>query len=131
MHEEIQPQQMEFWVYWPMKEVDEKNLIPRFTDMLPYVKRAVSSAQALGRGVEIKNFPECLLEEDGELLLNDQPQLYIDPDFWTQFMRNGFYQCKYYDACSSTQCLGLGTAYIAKYGWEEAALHPLSSSPAR
>ena len=118
-------QQMEFWVYWPMNEVDEKDLIPRFSDMLPYVQEAISRARALGRDVEIKNFPECMLGDDGILLLNDQPQLYIDPDFWTQFMRNGFYQCQYKDDCASVQCLGLSSAYISKYGWEEDILQPL------
>jgi MoaA/NifB/PqqE/SkfB family radical SAM enzyme len=120
-----QLEQMEFWVYWPMKETDEKDLVPRFKDMLPYIKQAVADARRLGRSVEIKNFPECLLQEDGDALLNDQPKLYIDPDFWTQFMRNGFYQCVYKEQCGSTQCLGLNTAYIQKYGWEEDILHPL------
>jgi len=118
--------QMEFWVYWPMKETDKKNLIPNHLDMLPYLKHAVTRARKLGRDVEIKNFPECLLEEDGDLLVNDQPQLYIDPKFWSQFERNGFYQCIYKEQCSSKQCLGLNTAYIKKYGWEDDILHPLT-----
>jgi hypothetical protein len=41
-------------------------------------------------------------------------------------MRNGFYQCVYRDSCGSTECLGLSSAYIAKYGYEERALKPMA-----
>lgn len=119
--------QMEFWFYFPMAESDEKGLVASHVAALPYLKRAIRKAEALGRAVEVKNFPECLLEDDGDLLLNDQPQLYIDPDFWLEFERNGFYQCPYRDVCASKQCLGLNTAYIKKFGLQEDALHPLPS----
>ena len=32
---------------------------------LPYLREALSRARALGRGVEVKNFPQCLLGDDG------------------------------------------------------------------
>jgi MoaA/NifB/PqqE/SkfB family radical SAM enzyme len=108
--------QMEFWLYWPMTETDEKGLAANHLDVLPYLKEAAAMARALGRSVEIKNFPECLLGDDSALLVNDQPQLFIDPAFWDEFARNGFYQCPYRDECKSTQCLGLNTAYIARHG---------------
>ena len=59
--------------------------------------------------------------------MNTQPQLFIDPAFWPEFMRNGFYQCVYRDRCASTECLGLSTAYIAKYGYDERILSPLAA----
>ena len=121
--------QMEFWVYWPMSEADDKDLVASHTEIAPYLREAVSRARALGRGVEVKNFPECLLGDDGAALMNTQPQLFIDPAFWPEFMRNGFYQCVYRDRCASTECLGLSSAYIAKYGYEEAALRPLAARP--
>lgn len=117
--------QMEFWFYFPMAESDEKGLVASHVEALPYLKRAIRKAEALGRSVEVKNFPECLLEDDGDLLLNDQPHLFIDPDFWREFERNGFYQCAYRDVCASKQCLGLNTAYIKKFGLQEDVLHPL------
>jgi MoaA/NifB/PqqE/SkfB family radical SAM enzyme len=117
--------QMEFWFYFPMAESDEKGLVASHVAALPYLRQAIRKAEALGRSVEVKNFPECLLEDDGDLLLNDQPQLYIDPDFWLEFERNGFYQCAYREVCASKQCLGLNTAYIEKFGLEEAHLHPI------
>jgi MoaA/NifB/PqqE/SkfB family radical SAM enzyme len=120
--------QMEFWVYWPMSETDEKDLIAPHAEIAPYLRAAVARARALGRGVEVKNFPECLLGDDGAALMNTQPQLFTDPAFWPEFMRNGFYQCVYRDRCASTECLGLSTAYIAKYGYEERILHPLAPS---
>jgi MoaA/NifB/PqqE/SkfB family radical SAM enzyme len=117
--------QMEFWVYWPMSEADDKDLVASHTEIAPYLREAVSRARSFGRGVEVKNFPECLLGDDGAALMNTQPQLFIDPAFWPEFMRNGFYQCVYRDRCASTECLGLSTAYIAKYGYEEGALRPI------
>lgn len=117
--------QMEFWVYWPMQENDEKGLIANHLDLLPFLKEASGRARALGRSVEIKNFPECLLGEDGSLLVNDQPQLYTDAAFWDEFSKNGFYQCPFRQQCRSTQCLGLNTAYIKKYGDHADRLHPI------
>jgi MoaA/NifB/PqqE/SkfB family radical SAM enzyme len=117
--------QMEFWVYWPMSESDDKDLVAPHTAIAPYLREAIARARALGRGVEVKNFPECLLGDDHAALMNTQPQLFIDPAFWPEFMRNGFYQCVYRDRCASTECLGLSTAYIAKYGYEERALRPI------
>jgi MoaA/NifB/PqqE/SkfB family radical SAM enzyme len=117
--------QMEFWIYWPMSESDDKDLVASHADIAPYLREAVSRARALGRGVEVKNFPECLLGDDGAALMNTQPQLFIDPAFWPEFMRNGFYQCVYRDRCASTECLGLSTAYIAKHGYEENVLRPI------
>jgi MoaA/NifB/PqqE/SkfB family radical SAM enzyme len=117
--------QMEFWVYWPMSETDEKDLIAPHAAIAPYLRAAVARARELGRGVEVKNFPQCLLGEDGPALMNTQPQLFTDPAFWPEFMRNGFYQCVHRDRCASTECLGLSTAYIAKYGYDERILRPL------
>src|ERR1700722_4516491 len=118
-------QQMEFWVYWPMSEADEKDLLASHAEIAPYLREAVARARGLGRGVEVKNFPQCLLGEHGSALMNTQPQLLIDPAFWPEFMRNGFYQCVYRDRCGSTECLGLSTAYIAKFGYDEQILRPI------
>ena len=117
--------QMEFWVYWPMSESDEKDLLASHAEIAPYLREAVGRARALGRGVEVKNFPQCLLGDEGSALMNTQPQLLVDPAFWPEFMRNGFYQCVYRDRCTSTECLGLSTAYIAKYGYDEKILRPI------
>lgn len=118
--------QMEFWLYWPMAETDEKGLAANHLDVLPYLKEAARRARALGRWVEIKNFPECMLGEDSSLLVNDQPQLYIDPAFWEEFARNGFYQCPYRENCASTQCLGLNTAYVQRHGDHADILKPFT-----
>lgn len=117
--------QMEFWVYWPMKESDEKGLVAAHGDILPMLREAIAGARRRGRSVEVKNFPQCLLGDDADALVNDQPMLYIDPAFWTEFARNGFYQCVHRDRCGSKQCLGLNAAYVEKYGWEGDLLHPL------
>jgi MoaA/NifB/PqqE/SkfB family radical SAM enzyme len=118
--------QMEFWTYWPMRERDDKDLIVSHLDALPYLRRAIAGARALGRRVEVKNFPECLLAEDRTVLDNAQPRLVVDPEFWSEFNRNGFHQCVHRSYCASTECLGLNTAYVNKYGWHADVLVPLT-----
>ncbi len=116
--------QMEFWNYWPMNEEDTKDLIVSHLELLPFLQEAIVRARRNGRHVEVKNFPECILGDLADVLNNNQPKLFIDDKFWPEFMRNGFHQCVYKDECSSTNCLGLNTAYVNKYGWHEDDLIP-------
>lgn len=115
---------MDFWNFWPMRENDDKDLIASHFDVLPFLREAIVAGRGLGRGVEVKNFPECLLGELRDALDNNQPKLIIDPAFWPEFMRNGFHQCVHRQACGSRQCLGLNTAYVKKFGWHADALTP-------
>jgi len=117
--------QMEFWNFFPMAEDDPKDLAARHSDILPYLREAILKCRTQGRFVEVKNFPECLLGELGDALVNAQPMLVIDPDFWKEFDRNGFYGCPHQATCGSTECLGLTTAYKAKFGDEADLLSPL------
>jgi MoaA/NifB/PqqE/SkfB family radical SAM enzyme len=117
--------QMDFWNFWPMSETDEKDLIVSHLDVLPHLRDAIARARGHGRAVEVKNFPECLLGEDGDALENVQPKLIIDPEFWPEFMRNGFHQCVHRSYCGSQRCLGLNTAYVRKFGWHADVLVPL------
>ncbi len=121
--------QMEFWNYWPMRESDDKDLVASHLDVLPYLREAIARARAYGRSVEVKNFPECLLGDDADALNNDQPKLVIDPEFWPEFMRNGFHQCVHRSHCGARRCLGLNTAYIRKFGWHADLLVPLPKEP--
>lgn len=121
--------QMEFWNYLPMRETDDKDLIASHLDVLPVMRVAIKKARALGRSVEVKNFPECLLGEDRDALDNDQPKLIIDPAFWPEFMRNGFHQCVHHEYCGSKTCLGLNTAYVKKFGWHADVLVPFPKAP--
>ena len=117
-------QRMDFWNYWPMRENDDKDLIASHLDVLPYLRDAIAGARERGITLEIKNFPECLLGKDREYLNNDQPELIIDPEFWPEFMRNGFHQCAHRSYCGAERCLGLNTAYIEKFGWHADVLVP-------
>jgi MoaA/NifB/PqqE/SkfB family radical SAM enzyme len=117
--------QMDFWTYWPMRETDDKDLVVSHVEALPFLRAAIVEARALGRRVEVKNFPECLLGDDRDALDNDQPQLVIDPEFWSEFQRNGFHQCVHRSYCVSKNCLGLTTAYVNKFGWHADVLVPL------
>jgi len=122
--------QMEFWGYWPMRETDDKDLVASHLDVLPHLLEAVRRAKALGRGVAVKNFPECLLGEEHAALDNRQPKLITDPAFWPEFMRNGFHQCVHRKYCGARQCLGLNTAYVKKFGWHADELVPYPVEPA-
>lgn len=117
--------QMEFWNFFPMAETDVKLLCVRHSDVLPFLRTAITQARIEGRYVEVKNFPECLLGDLSDALVNAQPTLLIDPAFWGEFDRNGFYQCVHKDACDSTECIGLTTAYIARFGHESELLAPM------
>ena len=122
--------QMDFWTYWPMQETDAKDLIIGHPDAAPYLRHAIRMAREYGRSIEVKNFPECLLESDGDSLDNNQPELYIDPNFWREFDRNGFKQCIHREKCGSCKCLGLNTAYVDKFGWQPELLRPIPIKPA-
>jgi MoaA/NifB/PqqE/SkfB family radical SAM enzyme len=117
--------QMDLWNYWPMRETDDKDLVASHVEVAPYLRRAIRMARALGRAVELKNFPECLLKDEADALDNNQPYLFIDPNFWPEFMRNGFGRCLHRSVCGSRRCLGLNAAYIDKFGWQAEHLSPL------
>ena len=87
---------------------------------------AVRAARELGRGTVVKHYPHCLLGEYADAMDNSQPKLFIDPAFWQQFSRNGFGQCVHASSCTSHSCLGLTTAYIAKFGNHSAEFVPFS-----
>lgn len=116
--------QMEFWNFLPMRETDDKDLIASHLDVLPFLREAIALTRAQGRGVAVKNFPECLLGADREALDNRQPKLITDPAFWPEFMRNGFHQCVHRSYCGAQQCLGLNSAYVRKFGWHADVLVP-------
>jgi MoaA/NifB/PqqE/SkfB family radical SAM enzyme len=117
--------QLEFWYYFPMRSTDHKLLLVPIDQCLPVLLNAIRMASEYAIPLELKNFPQCLLGSFQSVLYNDQPQLEIDPRFWDEFSRNGFYQCVYKSQCSSSMCLGLSTAYIHRFGWEMDILHPL------
>jgi MoaA/NifB/PqqE/SkfB family radical SAM enzyme len=117
--------EMDFWSYWPMQEEGDPKLLISHFEVLPFLRQAIRQARAYGREVETKNFPHCLLGSESDALVNDQPELRIDPRFWNEFNRNGFHSCAFRDVCGSKQCLGLNSAYVKQYGWHEDELMPL------
>jgi MoaA/NifB/PqqE/SkfB family radical SAM enzyme len=121
--------QMDLWNYWPMRETDAKDLIASHLEVAPYLRQAIRMARALGRAVELKNFPECLLKDEADALDNNHPYLFIDPRFWPEFLRTGFGRCVHRPVCGSRRCLGLNTAYTAKFGWQAEHLSPLPPCP--
>ena len=118
---------MEFWAYWPMQAVDDKDLIARHADVLPYLREAVLLAlqhgprrlrQELPRNVSWQTSPGVL---DNTQLRRSSSTPHSGPSF----RKNGFEQCVHRASCASRRCLGLNTAYIQKYGWQPDLLKPL------
>ncbi len=64
--------QMGFWFCFPMRESDASDLLVSHAEALPFPREALARARRDGRGVEVKNFPECLLGPDSGALCNDQ-----------------------------------------------------------
>lgn len=122
--------QMEFWHYFPMSRSDDKLLLADYRLIVPYLREACRRAEARGVAVEIKNVPQCLLGEDAHLLENGQPELLIDPAFWIEFDKNGFYRCPHRASCASQTCLGLSEAYITRFGDMVADLRPIGRASA-
>ncbi|MCH1441160.1 MAG: radical SAM protein [Rubripirellula sp.] len=118
-------ERMDFWTYWPMSEKDDSELMVSHLEAAPFLRKAIRLLTENRRQVEVKNFPQCLLGSEGGALVNDQPELRIDPRFWDEFNRNGFYQCVYREVCGSKQCLGLNSAYTDRFGWHESELCPV------
>jgi MoaA/NifB/PqqE/SkfB family radical SAM enzyme len=117
--------QHEFWNFFPMHEIDKKELCVPLVDLMEPLQEAIRAAHALGRLVEVKNVPQCLLGDNHAVLINKQPQLIIDEDFWVGFERNGFYTCPHRAICTSRECLGLTTAYVSRFGDEAQRLRPI------
>jgi len=119
--------QMEFWHYFPMSRTDDKGLLADYRLIVPYLREACARADARNVAVEIKNVPQCLLGPDAWRLDNTQAALLIDPDFWIEFDKNGFYRCPHRDSCQSTACLGLTEAYVRRFGDMADDLKPIKS----
>lgn len=118
--------QMEFWHYFPMRESDDKQLLADYREIVPYLSEACRRADARNVTAEIKNVPKCLLGADAERLDNTQAALLIDPDFWVEFDRNGFYQCPHRSRCTARDCLGLTRAYVERFGDMSESLRPFT-----
>jgi MoaA/NifB/PqqE/SkfB family radical SAM enzyme len=116
--------QMEFWHYFPMRESDDKKLLADYRDIVPYLAEACRRADARNVAAEIKNVPKCLLGADAGRLDNTQAALLIDPAFWVEFDRNGFYQCPHRAQCTARDCLGLTRAYVERFGNMAESLRP-------
>jgi MoaA/NifB/PqqE/SkfB family radical SAM enzyme len=119
--------QMEYWNYFPMAEEDAKGLVVPLARLIPALRAALAATRALGRRAECKNVPACALGEDEPALVNMQPELLIDPAFWDEFRRNGFYQCAHRAECAHPTCLGLNTAYLRRFGDEADRLTPYTA----
>ena len=115
----------EFWNFFPMDELDHKYLIVPLETLIPHVLAAIQAATSAGKKCEVKNIPECLLGNFQGHLVNDQPMLLIDREFWVEFDRNDFHNCPHRQNCKSQQCLGLTHAYISQFGDEANLLNPL------
>lgn len=114
----------EFWNFFPMATSDVKGLMVSMGDIRPYLLDALRTARTAGIPARVVNYPACLLGEFAQTLDNIQPKLEIDERFWPTLRRSGFGQCPHRDQCNHRDCLGLTSAYVAKFGAETDLLQP-------
>jgi MoaA/NifB/PqqE/SkfB family radical SAM enzyme len=116
--------EMQFWNFWPMDTGDVDDLLVSNKKIHKYLISATKKALE-GKKVSIKNYPECMLDNYAYVLDNSQPDIIVDPMLWDEFRLNQFGNCIYKKTCRNTQCYGLTTAYINKFGWDETILKPI------
>ena len=121
--------QMEFWNYLPMSDEDDRGLLVSNRLIHPHLSSAINLAQAAGRAVVVKNFPECLLNDAQSVAETHHPETLIDPSYWDEYGRNELGQCIHWDQCGASNCFGMTSAYIKRFGWDEDILHKIETHP--
>ena len=110
-----------------MEPADSRNLVVRLTDLMRMLPELKDIAQTSGKPVVLKSFPLCLSTGAPVFFDSVFPATVLPDLFWREFGKCGFGQCIYREAgaCNNTECWGLSSAYMEKYGDERALLTPV------
>lgn len=120
--------EMQFWCYWVMGKEDKNDLLESFKNIKPHLLEAIELGKDKKTKIVVRNFPECLLGSFKSAL--DNSRLYMDSNSRARLLpaiikANEFGQCLFRKNCQSSECNGLTTAYIRKFGWDEDELMPI------
>lgn len=120
--------EMQLWNFFPMERHDTGDRIvsiEAFCDLLPGL---AALAERAGKPITFKSFPQCL--STGRPLFFDSrfPSTVLPDLFWEQFQECGFGRCYHRETgrCGSSQCWGLSSAYLGKYGDSRELLKPIA-----
>ena len=121
--------EMNLWNYFPMERTDTKDLVVSMTDFLELLPRLLSIVKPAGKALVLKSFPECLSMGEPGFFDSLFPETLLPGRFWREFGECGFGTCFYRERgeCRASQCWGLSSAYIHKYGDERDLLAPMMS----
>jgi MoaA/NifB/PqqE/SkfB family radical SAM enzyme len=118
--------EVHMWNFFPMERSDSRDLILDLKDFVGLLPELLSIMKKAGKAMVLKSFPECLSIGEPGFFDSLFPVTVLPDVFWREFSECGFGACIHRDKCKATQCWGLSTAYIRKYGGERALLSPRS-----
>jgi MoaA/NifB/PqqE/SkfB family radical SAM enzyme len=115
---------LHFWFITPMGLPDKDGMIPRVTEVGPYLQRAVAIAEAAGAKVTVKYFPVCHLGPFGSRVDNSQAFYMIASDpLHTQIRDHWRFHCPHEKSCPVfDRCGGLTKEYVRVHGVDEVSV---------
>jgi MoaA/NifB/PqqE/SkfB family radical SAM enzyme len=118
-----------FWFITPTGLADKDPMIPRVTDVAPYLKRAICAAEAGGAEVTVKYFPVCHLGEHASRLDNMQAFDMAASPVLHNFLKKGWhFHCPHEKTCPEfDRCGGLTRDYVRVHG--DAEVTPTAARP--
>jgi MoaA/NifB/PqqE/SkfB family radical SAM enzyme len=120
--------EIHLWNYFPMEHEDTRDQVVSLKDFVRLLPEIFSVASRHGRPLVLKGFPECLpIEKWGRSGFFDNyfPVTVLPDMFWERFSQSGFGRCCYRPGCEASDCWGLSSAYVSKYGDERELLCPV------
>lgn len=118
------PHEIHLWNYFPMERKDTKDLVVSMKDFVDMLPEVLSIAKAAGKPLVLKSFPECLSMGPPGFFDSQFPETLLPGRFWREFGECGFGFCVYRERCMATDCWGLSSAYVDRYGDERDRLKP-------
>ncbi len=122
--------EIHLWNYFPMENIDSRDLIVSLTDLLRLLPELLSLVKAAGKVLVLKSFPLCLSAGPPVFFDSVFPVTILPDLFWREFSKCGFGKCVYRETgeCNTVECWGLSSAYIQQYGDERSLLKPITPS---
>jgi MoaA/NifB/PqqE/SkfB family radical SAM enzyme len=118
--------EMQVWNYFPMERTDSHDRVVSLPAFQRILRPLTKIARDAGKPIVFKSFPHCLLAEPPAFFDSHFPAPVLPDLFWQQFDESGFGRCIHRDRCRKTECWGLSSAYVEKYGEERVLLRPIA-----
>ena len=121
--------EIHLWNYFPMERVDSKDLVVSMKGFAAVLPALLALGKEYGKAVVFKSFPSCLSRGEPGFFDGFFPVTVLPDLFWREFSECGFGACLHRQrgVCDVSDCWGLSSAYIQKYGDERELLKPLKA----